>query len=43
MHEPTARVGEWLQKVVQGYYQYHAVPGNIDRLGLFQYLSLAKT
>ena len=36
MHEPTARVGEWLQKVVRGYYQYHAVPGNIDRLGLFQ-------
>jgi group II intron reverse transcriptase/maturase len=36
MHEPTAQVGEWLQKVVLGYYQYHAIPGNIDRLGWFQ-------
>jgi hypothetical protein len=23
-----ADVGAWLQKVVLGYYQYHAVPGN---------------
>ena len=37
MHEPTALVGEWLQKAVLGYYQYHAVPGNINRLALFQY------
>ena len=29
-HEPSAQVGEWLQKVVQGYYQYHAVPGNLE-------------
>jgi len=36
MHEPTARVGAWLKKVVEGYYQYHAVPGNIDRLSWFQ-------
>ena len=26
-HEPTALVGEWLQQMVLGYYQYHAVPG----------------
>jgi RNA-directed DNA polymerase len=25
MHEPTASVGEWLKKVVMGYYQYNAV------------------
>ena len=37
MHEPTALVGPWLRKVVLGYYQYHAVPGNLDRLGMFQY------
>ena len=37
MHEPTAQVGKWLKRVVEGYYQYHSVPGNIDRLGLFQY------
>jgi RNA-directed DNA polymerase len=35
MHEPVASVGAWLQKVVVGYYQYHAVPGNLDRLRIF--------
>jgi group II intron reverse transcriptase/maturase len=34
-HEPTAQVGEWLKKVVLGYYQYHAVPGNMNRLSVF--------
>ena len=29
-HDPSAQVGEWLKKVVQGYYQYHAVPGNLS-------------
>jgi RNA-directed DNA polymerase len=35
MHEPVAAVGAWLRKVVNGYYRYHAVPGNIDRLSVF--------
>ena len=35
MHEPVALVGEWLQRVTLGYYRYHAVPGNIDRLNVF--------
>lgn len=35
MHEPVASVGEWLQRVVIGYYRYHAVPGNLDRLRVF--------
>jgi len=35
MHQPIALVGAWLQKVVVGYYQYHAVPGNLDRLRVF--------
>jgi hypothetical protein len=35
MHEPLASVGEWLRKVVFGYYRYHAVPGNLDRLFIF--------
>jgi RNA-directed DNA polymerase len=30
MHEPVASVGEWLQKVVAGYYRYHAIPGVLD-------------
>ena len=29
MHDPVRRV-LWLRKVVLGYYQYHAVPGNLD-------------
>jgi RNA-directed DNA polymerase len=35
-HEPTALVGEWLQKVTSGYYHYHAVPGNVPQLQLFR-------
>jgi len=30
MHEPVADVGAWLRKVVNGYYRYHAVLGNIS-------------
>ena len=36
-HEPSTLVGEWLQKVTLGYYQYHAVPGNLDRLRVFMH------
>jgi RNA-directed DNA polymerase len=36
-HAPTAQVGEWLKKVVTGYYRYHAVPGNMSRLGIFEH------
>ncbi|HEY2381972.1 MAG TPA: group II intron reverse transcriptase/maturase [Terriglobia bacterium] len=35
MHEPVALTGEWLHRVVTGYYLYHAVPGNLDTLGHF--------
>jgi group II intron reverse transcriptase/maturase len=36
MHEPVPQTGKWLQSVVQGYFNYHAVPGNLDRLGDFR-------
>src|SRR5499427_4794418 len=36
-HAPPAQVGEWLRKVVQGYYQYHAVPGNLNQLSAFRH------
>ena len=36
-HDPSAQVGEWLQKVVQGYFQYHAVPGNMSQLSVFRH------
>ena len=34
-HDRTSEVGAWLRKVVQGYYQYHAVPGNSFQLRIF--------
>ena len=36
MHDPMAQTGEWLQSVVQGYFNYHAVPGNLDSLWTFR-------
>ena len=35
-HHRTRDVGTWLRKVVQGYYQYHAVPGNTGQLRVFR-------
>jgi group II intron reverse transcriptase/maturase len=36
MHDSPRQTGEWLKSVVQGYFNYHAVPGNLDRLGVFR-------
>jgi RNA-directed DNA polymerase len=36
MHGRMAEVGVWLGKVVLGYYQYHAVPGNTTQLRIFK-------
>jgi group II intron reverse transcriptase/maturase len=36
MHDPVARTGEWLKSVLNGYYQYHAVPGNLTVLKRFR-------
>jgi group II intron reverse transcriptase/maturase len=37
MHEPVPRMGEWLKRVLQGFYQYHAVPGNWASLHRFRH------
>jgi RNA-directed DNA polymerase len=37
MHDPVEQTGKWLKSVVQGYFNYHAVPGNLDRLGVFRH------
>ena len=37
MHEPIAKVGAWLQSVLRGYYQYHAVSGNLSVLLSFRH------
>jgi RNA-directed DNA polymerase len=31
-HDPVPKTGKWLKSVVRGYFNYHAVPGNIDSL-----------
>lgn len=35
-HEPVPVVGRWLGSVVRGYFNYHAVPGNMHRLSGFR-------
>jgi RNA-directed DNA polymerase len=35
-HEPVAEVGKWLRSVVQGHFNYYAVPGNMDSLQSFR-------
>ncbi len=35
-HEPVAELGQWLRSVVQGYFNYHAVPGNFASLNRFR-------
>ena len=35
LHAPVAEQGQWLRRVMQGWYNYHAVPGNIYALGRF--------
>lgn len=37
MHEPVAVTGKWLKSVVQGYFNYHAIPGNTDTLRVFRF------
>ena len=37
MHEPIKDTGEWLRSKVQGYFNYHAVPGNFPRLRSFRH------
>ena len=37
MHDPLRETGRWLRRVVQGWLQYHAVPGNSARIRSFVY------
>ena len=40
MHQRIAEHGRWLGAVVRGYYQYHAVPGNLPALQSFRWAVL---
>ena len=35
-HEPVPAVGAWLKRVMNGYFEYHAVPKNLMRLDGFR-------
>ena len=37
LHDRPREVGRWLHKVLQGFYDYHAVPGNLRRLWSMRY------
>jgi group II intron reverse transcriptase/maturase len=37
LNHPIPDVGKWLKKVLNGYYQYHAVPGNSRIIWAFRY------
>ncbi len=34
-HRPLGETGRWLRRVVQGWLNYHAIPGNSNRIGRF--------
>jgi hypothetical protein len=36
MNDPIEQTGNWLNRVVRGYFNYHAVPGNLKRLYTFR-------
>jgi len=36
MHDAVPETGKWLRSVVQGYFNYHAIPGNGNRLQAFR-------
>jgi group II intron reverse transcriptase/maturase len=36
MHADLSETGAWLQRVLRGWFQYHAVPGNYERLRQFR-------
>ncbi len=35
-HDSVVQTGKWLKSIVQGYFNYHAVPGNSDSLNQFR-------
>jgi len=36
INDPTEQTGDWLKQVERGYFNYHAVPGNLKRLYAFR-------
>jgi len=36
MHDPIEQTGKWLRSVVNGYFNYHAIPGNMHQMNAFR-------
>ena len=36
LHDLVPKTGQWLKSVVQGYFNYYAVPGNLASWGCFE-------
>jgi RNA-directed DNA polymerase len=36
MHDPVRQTGQWLKSIVQGHFNYYAVPGNLDSLSVLR-------
>jgi RNA-directed DNA polymerase len=36
LHEPVAKVGQWLKSVLGGYYRYFGIPRNLEALNRFR-------
>jgi len=36
MHDPVRQTGQWLKSIMQGHFNYYAVPGNLDSLAVFR-------
>jgi len=39
MHQPIPDQGKWLERIVRGYFNYHAVPTNARALDAFGTMS----
>jgi group II intron reverse transcriptase/maturase len=40
MHDSVPQTGKWLRSIVQGYFNYHAIPGNTDSLFVFRHRAI---
>jgi len=40
MHDSVPHTGKWLRSIVQGYFNYHAIPGNTDSLFAFRHRAI---
>ena len=42
MHDPIPSQGQWLRRLVTGFFSCHAVPNNFDVLAAFRYRTMVR-